>query len=602
MMSRPTAARALAFGAGILFAAAALGAQPPAPEKIARARAGQVETARADWWGFDAADATAALQAALTSGVRRLTIPDMGTPWIVHPLSLPSDLELTLEPGTVIEAIRGGFKGRNDALFTALGQSNLVIRGHGATLRMHKRDYQDTNLYARAEWRHTLSLLSCENVRVEGLTLKSSGGDGLYIGGRRNQRLPYCKDIVVRDCDIDDHHRQGISVICVHHLLIERCRIRNTSGTPPQAGIDFEGAPFYRVAVRDCLVENNVHGIIIQTHLRETSPPMSFAFGNVQVVSNRLSGFAASFGTSQPPMAILDCTMTNCVEISAKGRVKRLDDFWRDLMQIQPLNAEQQNLVRRLAKVDVTQVALRPLQGVAAPRLPAGVPPPRPAYPVQRGPFQYVLYADAGETVAFTATFRRIGEADKPMPVKIRSPDGGEVPLAHAFVRNQPETFTFTAGAGGAYLVSCDPGGAAGHLAAAAPPRKEGLTLDERPVAAPRPVALVAQDRPFHFFGQPGCFYFHVPAGIADCCVLVAGSGGERVKATLYDPAGRVADAADDICLAHRFFIHRDEASRGEVWMLRTERPSNYSLEDYEVDLFGIPPILSTTLDGLLAP
>jgi hypothetical protein len=36
--------------------------------------------------------------------------------------------------------------------------------------------------------------------------------------------------------------------------------------------------------------------------------------------------------------------------------------------------------------------------------------------------------------------------------------------------------------------------------------------------------------------------------------------------------------------------------------MLRTERPSNYSLEDYEVDLFGIPPILSTTLDGLLAP
>ena len=173
---RRHAARALAVGAGTLFAAVTLGARPLAPEKIARALAEQDGTARADWWGFDAADATASLQAALTSGVRRLTIPNMGTPWIVHPLFLPSDLEITLEPGTVIEAIRGGFKGRNDSLFTALGQSNLVIRGPGATLRMHKRDYQDTNLYARAEWRHTLTLLSCENVRVEGLTLKSSGG------------------------------------------------------------------------------------------------------------------------------------------------------------------------------------------------------------------------------------------------------------------------------------------------------------------------------------------------------------------------------------------------------------------------------------------
>ncbi len=599
---RRHAARALAVGAGTLFAAAALGAQPPAPEKIARARAGQVETARADWWGFDAADATAALQAALTSGVRRLTIPDMGTPWIVHPLFLPSDLEITLEPGTVIEAIRGGFKGRNDSLFTALGQSNLVIRGPGATLRMHKRDYQDTNLYARAEWRHTLTLLSCENVRVEGLTLKSSGGDGIYIGGRRNQRLPYCREIVIRDCDIDDNHRQGISVICVHHLLIERCLIRNTSGTAPQAGIDFEGAPFYRVAVRDCVFSNNVHGIIIQTHVGKSSPPMSFAFENCQVVSNSFSGFSASFGTSQPPMEILDCTMTNCVEISRKGRIKRLDDFWRDLMQMQPLDAAQQALARRLVKTDVRQTGLRPLRDVAAPRHPDGVPRPRPGYPVQRGPFQYVLYADQGETVAFTAHFQRVGEDNKPMPVKILSPGGGEVPLAHAFVRGHPETFAFTAATGGAFIVSCDPGGACGFLAPAAPPRKEELTLDEHRNVAPRALALVAQERPFSFFGRPGIFYFYVPAGVADCCVLVAGSGGERVKATIYNPAGEVAGTADDICLAHRFFIHRDDASRGEIWLLRTEPPSHYYFEDYTVDLLGIPPILSTTIDGLLAP
>jgi hypothetical protein len=84
--------------------------------------------------------------------------------------------------------------------------------------------------------------------------------------------------------------------------------------------------------------------------------------------------------------------------------------------------------------------------------------------------------------------------------------------------------------------------------------------------------------------------------------VLVAGSGGERVKAAVYDPAGKQAGMADNICLAHRFFVHRDDTSRGEVWALQTMRSSNYYLEDYSVDLVGIPPILSTTVEGLLTP
>ena len=47
---RRHAARALAVGAGTLFAAVTLGARPLAPEKIACALAEQDGTARADWW------------------------------------------------------------------------------------------------------------------------------------------------------------------------------------------------------------------------------------------------------------------------------------------------------------------------------------------------------------------------------------------------------------------------------------------------------------------------------------------------------------------------------------------------------------------------
>jgi len=42
------------------------------PDLVAQVRAGSCTEARASWWGFDSADSTAPLQAALTSGVARL--------------------------------------------------------------------------------------------------------------------------------------------------------------------------------------------------------------------------------------------------------------------------------------------------------------------------------------------------------------------------------------------------------------------------------------------------------------------------------------------------------------------------------------------------
>lgn len=73
-------------------------------------------------------------------------------------------------------ARKGGFKGPSDCLFKADKQRNLTIRGAGAIWRMQKPEYTS------GEWRMTLELDSCTNVSVLGLTIKDSGGDGIYIG------------------------------------------------------------------------------------------------------------------------------------------------------------------------------------------------------------------------------------------------------------------------------------------------------------------------------------------------------------------------------------------------------------------------------------
>ncbi|TWU31167.1 hypothetical protein [Novipirellula artificiosorum] len=72
--------------------------------------------------------------------------------------------------GCVILAKRGEFKGKNDSLFTAKLKQNVTLNGNGATFRMWKGDYH-TDAYAKAEWRHCLSILSCNNVKVTDLTL-----------------------------------------------------------------------------------------------------------------------------------------------------------------------------------------------------------------------------------------------------------------------------------------------------------------------------------------------------------------------------------------------------------------------------------------------
>ena len=253
------------------------------PRAVEEVMAGKRAVANAAWWGFDKTDSTDPLQAALRSGAKTLIIPYMGEPWIVRPVQLASSQELLLEPGVLILAKRGEFQGTGDSLFSAVGQSNVVIRGYGACLRMHKRDYQKPP-YKPAEWRMGIALRGCRHVLIEGLRVEGSGGDGFYIDGGGTQ--DWSEDITLRNCAAYDNHRQGVSVISAVNLLIENCLFSNTWGTAPEAGIDLEpdteNQRLVNCAIRNSLFENN-NGNQILVHLSpltSNSHPVSIRFEN----------------------------------------------------------------------------------------------------------------------------------------------------------------------------------------------------------------------------------------------------------------------------------------------------------------------------------
>lgn len=253
------------------------------PGAIAALEAGDTAHANAAWWGFDREDATDAVQAAIDSGARHVVIPFVGKPWIVRPLRLRSHLDLTLEPGVLLLAKRGEYKGTGDSLLSMVDAEDVTIRGYGATARMWKKDYQQPP-YEKAEWRMGLRILGSKNVLVEGLRIESSGGDGIYISGTANRK--WSEDVTVRNVVCDDHHHQGISVISAENLLIENCILSNTRGTAPEAGIDFEpNTPDQRLkncVVRNCVMADNAGNqiLVYLKPLDTTSDDISIRFEN----------------------------------------------------------------------------------------------------------------------------------------------------------------------------------------------------------------------------------------------------------------------------------------------------------------------------------
>lgn len=277
--------------------------------------AGKVKVARASWWGFDPDDSTHALQSAINSGAKKVLVDNVGKPWIVRPITLRSNQTIVFEPGTEVIAKRGEFKGRNDCLFTADNKENITLVGYGARLRMWRSDY-DAPPYEKAEWRHVLCFRSCSNVSIRGLTLAESGGDGVYLGTAT--RGVTNKNVHIKDVTCERNYRQGISVITAENLLIENTVMRETEGTPPQAGIDFEpNRPEERlvnVVMRNCLTSSN-RGDGYEIYLAALdagSEPVSMRIENCRSVGDNYSvRIATGNGPGRAVRGSIE--FTNCI-------------------------------------------------------------------------------------------------------------------------------------------------------------------------------------------------------------------------------------------------------------------------------------------------
>ncbi|MBT9189036.1 PKD domain-containing protein [Zobellia russellii] len=235
-------------------------------------------------FGFKSGDATDAFEAAIKSGSSYVVIDKQSSDWVIQPTKFfdLKNMTIIFESGVVLKAKSGAFSDSNDQLFQLIRANNVTIKGYNATFLMNKSEYTS------GEHRHALGIIRSKDVTIKGLTLKNSGGDGIYIGGGD----VYSENITIEDIVSTGNRRQGMSIITAKNVWVRNSEFSNTSGAKPESGVDLEPDTSNQLLVNinfiNCKFSNNdSFGFLISTgKLNASSTPISVNLKNCEFDNN----------------------------------------------------------------------------------------------------------------------------------------------------------------------------------------------------------------------------------------------------------------------------------------------------------------------------
>ena len=544
------------------------------------ALAAEAKTVRVDAFAAaDAQDDTAAFKAAINSGADEVVVPARDRPWIVRPVSGRSNLTLRFEKGAVVEAKKGAFKGTGECMFRFNCCTNVTVSGYGATLRMHKWDYRAAP-YKRSEWRHGLSFLSCVDVKVEGLTIIETGGDGIYLGVSANDPEKTNFRVTIRDVVCERNNRQGISVISAEDLLIENCDLNDTYGTSPEAGIDFEpnypGQRFVNCRMRKCRMRNNMgSGMEFWiTRFDGTTRPVSILVEDCETESNneeiRFRDASRNFGAkrtrSQGTVTIRNCTFRNM----RNEYIYAAHETCRSItLRIEGCTFIDDPLPERLAASTVRKY-IDDAPGEMRP-----VPPM-----MLTGWIDYAVCVDRARPVALKVKMSKASAVPtrKGKPLKgVEIATGLDVTDAAGAVGGRFDLLPLDVAGETVWRINLPSAGVYTFGGFA----NRGVVVLE----ADAPLAIDATWRGHTFGKAEGTLYAYVPEGADRLVATVGGkSRQERVSASLFDPTGALRGSRTWVESCERYTFRNPKEG---MWRFELGKPSVGSFTGYSFDVAG---------------
>ena len=200
----------------------------------------------------------AAIDWATEHGFNRIVIPNghfligkYGNDIYQRGIELDSDIQLVLSSGTILEMVANNKW--NYCVIAINGKSNISVQG--GTIRGDRDNHIFTprardGATAHDEG-HGICIQSGTNkVLVKDMLIEKLTGDGLLL-------VSEVQDVTIRNNEIRNNRRQGVSVVGGTRIAITNNEIHHIRGTSPQFGIDIEGAG--RIDKDILIRKNNFH-------------------------------------------------------------------------------------------------------------------------------------------------------------------------------------------------------------------------------------------------------------------------------------------------------------------------------------------------------
>lgn len=222
------------------------------------------KTVRAKDFGWNAEDATPAIEKAFKMGAV-VVLDKMDAPWRVSTIHVPDNKSLILEKGVRILAEAKTAKSNAKVpLFDLKGTKNFFLEGKGENYIGKYDSDAERQKYIKDYGGDGFLLDATEHVVIRNVEIANCGDDGICFSGLG----VITSDVYLEDVTIRHNTRQGISICNANGVYMKNCRILDTAGKQPMAGIDFEPsiqevqatANIYAIG---CTFANNTGGNIV---------------------------------------------------------------------------------------------------------------------------------------------------------------------------------------------------------------------------------------------------------------------------------------------------------------------------------------------------
>jgi len=157
-------------------------------------------------------------------------------------------------------------------------KKNITIDGNGkicgdARNHLYTQPFNIDSKRYFGEWGMIFEFISCNNIKLSGITIEGAFGDCLYFSSRVIDGIPLKKQIArglqMHNVKIRYGRRNGVVIgardVMIKNCIFENCGIDEIHGTQPWAAIDFESDDFEKnksfycsnVQLKDCIFHNN---------------------------------------------------------------------------------------------------------------------------------------------------------------------------------------------------------------------------------------------------------------------------------------------------------------------------------------------------------